>query len=48
MNYTIHTKITNPELVQKIQAMKDSGYNIPQLIRNFLAQFEIAKDKEAA
>ena len=48
MNTTLHIKLLTTELEQKVSNMRDAGYNVPKLVRNFLTNFELEKNKETA
>lgn len=45
MNKTIHILLTT-ELIEKVQTMKNNGFNISVLIRNFLMDFPLEKNSE--
>ncbi|CDC21694.1 MAG: hypothetical protein V8R83_09595 [Candidatus Gastranaerophilaceae bacterium] len=45
MEKSIRTSLSE-ELFEKVQEMRDSGLNVSQLIRNFLANYPLEQNKE--
>lgn len=46
MDVTLHIRLTTKELVEKVEQMREQGYLIPVLVRNFLSDFPLEKKKE--
>ena len=45
MNTTLHIKLLTQDLVEKVEDLRDAGYNVPKLVRNFLTDFELDNKK---
>ena len=39
----LHVKLTTDELIHKVDELRDEGYNVPALVRNFLTSFHLSK-----
>lgn len=46
MNTTLHIKLLSDELAEKVALMREQGFNVPTLVRNFLANYPLEQNKE--
>lgn len=46
-NSTLHIKLLNEEIRNKVDELRELGYNVPKLVRNFLLSFPVPTKKES-
>jgi len=43
----VHIKLLTKELENKVDELRELGYNVPKLVRNFLLSFPVPTKKES-
>ena len=46
MKTVLHVKLLSDELANKVALMREQGFNISTLVRNFLADYPLEQNKE--